>query len=258
MISKRGLIVSLSAAALALSACTLGPGNSQLPLDPPQKVPELSKPTAGTAPGETIVGFDEVYSKVFQQSCDRCHQNDDQPLLRNYSDYFANASQIKRQVIDLRKMPKRKQLSSEQIALVKIWLDQGAQEFSRKNEESPTAPPTQPQQPSPPAAPPSAPSSEETSKPTENRRPVPWESVKASFFDKKCANCHYTGNTDGLSDYEDVATVKATIGTIFYTVVISPVMPPPPKDWNEATPNPNQLTREQKDLLSQWIVDGMK
>jgi hypothetical protein len=72
------------------------------------------------------------------------------------------------------------------------------------------------------------------------------------------ASCHFAGNKDGLSSYEDYETTKATIGTIFYTVSINPVMPPAPADLAEGVANPNQLNREQKDLLSAWITDGMQ
>ncbi len=270
MIRALSFISFIFLTASLLSGCTLGPGSSQLPLNPTAKVPtDSNKPSAGASPGDTIVGFDEVYSKVFQQSCDHCHQKDDKPLMNNYADYAANANDIRRQVVDLRKMPKKKPLSAEQIALVKIWLDQGAQEFSKKPETNPTPSPTPETSPSPSPSPSPTPVSIPTTPPpptagnpppsnNEGTRPVAWETVKAAFFEKKCTSCHFSGNTDGLSSYDDVATVKATIGTIFYTVVISPVMPPPPKNWDENTANPNQLSREQKDLLSEWIVDGMK
>ena len=93
--------------------------------------------------------------------------------------------------------------------------------------------------------------------PSQFERPVVWETIKTKILDKHCASCHFKGNPDQISSYEDYQTVKNTIGTIYGLTAIKPFMPPPDTDLNEGEINPNQMTTAEKDLLSAWINDGL-
>lgn len=185
-----------------------------------------------------ILSFAALNDLVLAPNCLGCHSGKDEPLLTNYSQVLAHKDKIYEQVIITKKMPPQggKLLSARSLSALKIWLEAGAPEFSK---DKPNTPP-----------------------PTDAglgfERPVLWAQVRDKVINRNCTSCHYTGNSDGISAYEDYETVKATIGTIFYTISIQPVMPPPPPNWPEDQPNPNQLTRAQKDLISAWVNDGMK
>lgn len=182
------------------------------------------------------LSYKKINDLVLAPRCLGCHSGKDEPRLATYGEVFANKDEIFRQVIASNRMPKGKPLAESQIKALKQWLDAGAPETA--TDEVPVSNPDLPQN-------------------ADLQRPVLWEQVRTKIFERSCTSCHYQGNADGISSYEDYETVKATIGTIFYTVAIQPVMPPAPSDWPEDQPNPNQLTREQKDLISAWITDGM-
>ena len=182
--------------------------------------------------GSSSFSYTQINDLVLGPKCLGCHSGKDEPSLVNYSEVFANKAKIYEQTITTNKMPKGKPLTANQLKALKLWLDAGAPEGLAQEQPKPV--------------------------PVDGlERPVRWEQVRVKVIEKTCTSCHYEGNTDGISSYEDYETVKATIGTIFYTISIQPVMPPAPKDWPEDQPNPNQLTREQKDLISAWITDGM-
>lgn len=90
------------------------------------------------------------------------------------------------------------------------------------------------------------------------RSTIVWNEVEAKVFKAHCNGCHSLGNKLGVSNFTDLEIVKSTIGTILYYVIVGNAMPPPPSDLAEGEVNPMQLTRDEKDLLSQWVVDGMK
>ena len=181
------------------------------------------------------LSYAKINDLVLAPRCLGCHSGTSQPLLTNYSQVFAKKEKIFEETIASNKMPKGKPLTNGQYNALKAWLEAGAPENADVVQNPPEAPPSK----------------------EGLVRLVTWEQVRTKVIEKSCTSCHYAGNTSGISSYEDYETVKATVGTIFYTVAIQPVMPPAPNDWPEDQPNPNQLTRDQKDLISAWIVDGM-
>ena len=183
----------------------------------------------------SILSYSKINDLVIAPKCLGCHSGQSEPLLNSYNLIFANKQEIYEQVFVSHKMPKNRPLSESQMKALKLWLDAGAPEQMSTEVKTP---------------------SDNSNQSFE--RPVLWAQVRDKVIARNCTSCHFAGNTDGISSYEDYETVKSTIGTIFYTVSIQPVMPPPPSGWPEDQPNPNQLTREQKDLISAWVNDGMK
>lgn len=206
--------------------------------------PSSPEPEKGKALSE--FSYAQVNENILKPKCLACHSGKSEPLLTSYKDVFANKDSIYKEAIVTREMPKKTPLTEQEISDLKKWLDAGALENAEVVVQQP--------EPSAPAKP-ENPQEEQV---FEIQRPVLWEKVKRKIFDKNCVSCHFAGNTDGISSYEDYETVKATVGTIFYSISIQPYMPPPPKDLPEDQPNPNQLTSYQKDLLSAWVNDGMK
>ncbi len=183
----------------------------------------------------SMLSYSRINDLVIAPKCLGCHSGQSEPLLNSYSLILANKQEIYEQVFISHKMPKNRPLTESQMKVLKLWLDAGAPEHITSETKTPPDVPNQ-----------------------NFERPILWAQVRDKVIARNCTSCHYAGNTDGISSYEDYETVKATIGTIFYTVSIQPVMPPPPTGWPEDQPNPNQLTREQKDLISSWVNDGMK
>ncbi len=206
------------------------------PKETDPKVIELPK-------GEVIAAVDLSYAKlnenVFKAKCLQCHSGKYEPSLTTYAAIIKNKEKIYEQSILSTKMPKTPLvLTNEERWHLKTWLDSGAPEFAADGKVEP-----------PPVIPPPVIALE---------RPVKWDKIKTGIIDKSCVACHFAGNKDGISSYEDYETTKATIGTIFFYTNISSAMPPAPADLAEGSVNPNQLTSQQKDLLSAWITDGMK
>lgn len=225
-------ILSLS----ILESCNFSKNADPLLIDVPKENPSV--------PGVVLSAKDLSYKKIneviFKVKCLQCHSGKDEPNLSSYKDVLLNKEEIIEQAILSAKMPKNgRRLTDEERINLKTWLDSGAPEFSaNESDNQPTTPVVAPI--------------------LKFERPVKWSQIKTEILDKNCLACHATGNTDGISSYEDYETTKATIGTIFYTVSINPVMPPAPADLPEGAANPNQLTRDQKDLLSAWVTDGMQ
>lgn len=195
----------------------------------------------------TILAKDLSYAKIneqiFKAKCLQCHSGRNQPDLTSYNSILQNKDKIYEQSIGSSKMPKNgRSLTDIERTNLKNWLDAGAPELAVGGDETGSIPVMTPAD----------------SAALGFERPVLWSKVKSQIFDQKCVACHFAGNKDGISSYEDYETTKATVGTIFYTVSINPVMPPGPADLAEGQVNPNQLTRAEKDLLSAWITDGMK
>lgn len=187
------------------------------------------------------LSYSTISEQILKPKCLSCHSGREEPNLSTYAAVLANKTEIYNESVNSDDMPKNNnKLTSAQKQNLKVWLDAGAPEFGPKPDEPQNPPPV-------------------VTNPPVNTidRPVLWETVKTKIFDKSCTACHFAGNKDGLSSYEDYEQTKATIATIFYTVSIIPVMPPAPADLAEGAPNPNQLSREDKDLLSAWVNDGM-
>lgn len=184
----------------------------------------------GNAPVTEAVSFAQINDVILKPSCLSCHGASQLPLLRTYADVKANLKAIERVVTVTMTMPKRGPLPSDQIELLKKWIAEGAPEI-------PAAAPTT----------------------TELNRPaVKWAELQAKVIGPKCAACHFAKNPDDLSDLEDEESFRSLIGAIFFLSVAKPTMPPPPKETPEDAPNPNALTRSEKEMLAHWVVDGMQ
>lgn len=197
---------------------------------------ELKGNREGARPKQGSISFTMVNEKIFTPSCIACHSGSHLPFLTNYQEIKSRITEIQVQVIEKQKMPKKGPLPQDEMDLLKQWIADGAPEFAQTPETAPT----------PPA-------------PTGGDRPVmKWAELSAKLLKSKCFNCHYKNNLDKVSDLEDYNTFVGTIGTSYFVTVVTPAMPPAPKGTPEGAPNPNQLTRSEKEMLSNWIVDGMK
>jgi uncharacterized membrane protein len=187
------------------------------------------------------LSYTKINEQILKPKCLSCHSGREEPNLSTYKDVVAYKTEIYTESVNSDDMPKNNnKLTAAQKQNLKSWLDAGAPEFGSNPDEPQNPPPV-------------------VTNPPVNTldRPVLWATVKTKIFNKSCTSCHFAGNKEGLSSYEDYEQTKATIATIFYTVSIIPVMPPAPVDLPEGAINPNQLSREDKDLLSAWVNDGM-
>jgi uncharacterized membrane protein len=183
---------------------------------------------------ETKIGFAEVNEKVFSVSCQACHSGSSRPTLTTYLDYKNNIDEVKHQVFETQKMPKNSILKADQINLLKLWIAQGAEEFGDSQQVVNNEP-----------------------APQEEIPVVDWKIVRDKVF-SRCTACHFAQNEDGITDFTDREQVKTSVGSIYYSSVIVSIMPPPPAGWVEGQTNSNQLSNKQKNILHQWIVDGLK
>lgn len=189
------------------------------------------------------LGFIQIRKQVLETKCLDCHSGRSKPDLQTYTDVFQARNEIYRAVFVTQKMPKGGfKLADNDKANLKSWLDAGAPEFGSSLDE-----------PLPVAANPALPSSGTF----QMARPVLWAQVKEKVFARRCVACHYEGNDLGVSNYQDYLVTKNTAGTIYALTAINPVMPPPNQELNEGEVNPNQLSREEKDIIAAWINDGM-
>jgi uncharacterized membrane protein len=177
--------------------------------------------------------YAQINELVLGPKCLQCHDGVQRSDLRSYEKVFAAREDIYTRVFIVKTMPKSPvSMSENEGELLKTWLKAGAPQFA----DSPT---------------------QEVPVRTPPEQAVYWQDLKDKFYQAKCISCHFAGNTDGLSDYSDYATVRATIATIYYSSVITDSMPPRPAGFDPEQPNPLALTKAEKTLLSQWIVDGL-
>lgn len=226
-------LFSILILSFVLSACARGPVSLRFGGDESSGLSEkpAGENKTGENNGEAVVGFDLVFTKVFEKNCKECHSRTEFPL-STYNDYRMKADKIMEQVVRLRRMPFGQPLSEEQIALVKAWVEGGAQE---KSTEAVTPEPIEPTEPI-------------------VGTKVTYEDLKVSFLNNSCVGCHSgTRRARDLTTYE---TVKKNALDIFEAVVFEQSMPPGP-DHATGDANPNRLSTEQKDLLYKWIRDGM-
>jgi uncharacterized membrane protein len=194
-----------------------------------------------TITDEKKLSYALINEQVLKPRCLNCHSGLNAPDLASYQDVVTHKADIYSSTIDTDRMPKGpRKLTAEQKQNLKKWLDIGAPEFAAVVDPNPAPNP----EPAPTAGLPI-------------ERPVVWEQVKTKIFDQHCVSCHFAGNTDGISPYEDYTTVKNTIGTIYAFTAINPVMPPPSTELKEGEVNPNQLSSAEKDLISAWVNDGL-
>ena len=212
----------------------------------PEQPPVAGTPATPTQPGEVLdtgqgidtsgvdpadLRWNRVSVQIFQASCLGCHSGNQAPDLRTYENVKANLAIIGNEIFS-KQMPPRGPIALKEMALLKAWIDQGAP--VGRADPKPT--------------------------PGNGSGPRPkrfWSDVNNRVLKTSCTNCHFAGNPKGISDFSTIAPIRTSIGSILYVAVVAPVMPPAPPNTPETAPNPNQLTSDQKDLLSQWVVDGM-
>lgn len=215
------------------------PNSPTVPVAPKETEPGQTEAPKNLTQSAADLSYSQVNEEVLKPKCLQCHSGKYEPDLTTYKSVLDNKEKIYEQSIHTAKMPKGNiPLTEDERWILKTSLDSNAPELSARGLIQPPL---------------------NTEKPISLiERPVRWDKVNNEIIQKYCLACHFTGNKDGISSYEDYETTKATIATIFYYVSIASAMPPAPADLVENTPNPNQLTQEQKDLLAAWITDGMK
>jgi mono/diheme cytochrome c family protein len=215
------LVGGLLLSALALTACNTNFNRDPVVVVKSDGAQKLSAPTWAT-----------VSAEVFEPKCLSCHRpggksND----LTTYEKVITSLDQINSRAVVLKTMPKKPDfLSDEQVDLLRRWIAAGAPETdtpAQKPIETPVA-------------------------------DVDWEELRTKVIEPRCLSCHKAGNADGLSDYTTYEQVRGTISTIVFASLVTDSMPPRPEGVAPEDPNPAALTKEQKTLISRWIIDGFK
>jgi hypothetical protein len=176
------------------------------------------------------LSYANIRDQILTPKCVGCHGVDDKFPLTSYAEVKAATADIRRLVLTKKKMPPRKPLASRDQELLKEWLDADCPELA-------------PVEPDPS---PSASGSPLASTPL--LRPVTYAVFRDKVIQPSCVSCHYPANDKGLTDLTDLNVIKANIGTLVFVTIVNPQMPVPPV----------LLTREQKDIVSGWVVDGMQ
>lgn len=184
--------------------------------------------------GKGSISFAIIQQEILKPNCATCHSGNHSPVLTNYAQVKDALAQVEDAVLIKKTMPARGPLPDHELSLLRTWIDNGAPEFVK--EDGPAATPT----------------------PGATRPVMKWAEACKLVFKPKCFNCHFKENPDKISDLEDYDSFVGTVGTSYFVSVINPAMPPPPKGTPEGEPNPNKLTREEMEVFSNWIVDGMQ
>lgn len=179
------------------------------------------------------IGFAEIKAAILTPSCLGCHSSGQLVNLVTYEQVKANLGKIQDVVMVRKTMPKRGPLEEADLAMLAKWIADGAPEIGP-----------------PPAGVPGNPGGE--------RAVVKYPELKQKVLNGRCFVCHYPNNPEFVSNLDSYDEFKGTISTSYFLSVIRPVMPPAPKGTPEGVPNPNELTKEEKELLSYWLIDGMQ
>lgn len=230
------LVLKSTALVLFLSSCLIKQNDPFVALAPKTQDQGQQIVWSKIKIDKNLLTFEQVKDQVIVPKCLKCH--------KSYSTY-ENVYELKNEIYirsilkqDMPKPSSQLQLTDFEGNLLKQWIEIGAPLDASGSKTVVT--PTNPSNGS-----------------SQIERPVVWETIKTKILDKHCSSCHGKDNPDQLTVYEDYKTVVNTIGTIFGLTSIKPFMPPPPENFNENDVNPNQLSREEKDLLSAWINDGL-
>ncbi len=203
------------------------------PIPPNELVPEQKEQ----------LSYQVVHERVFLLRCVSCHGDQGGVNLESYESVIKHLSAIEQAVFSTKKMPKDSVMPSEEMLLLRAWIDLGAP-------REPLAPTPTPE-PSPPATP----------------SPTPLEatfaSIKAVIFAQKCLTCH---SQSGSAERIPLSTINDLIDSPRELVIPGNPdesglviaigrqdgkrMPPP----RTATP----LTGEQIQIIRDWIKNGAK
>ena len=129
-------------------------------------------------------------------------------------------------------MPKQAPLPQVEQELLRLWIAEGANEEALSPQSTPTPIPERPY--------------------------VRWTEVNEKIILPRCLGCHRTEVSKTLTDLSTYLALKDNIGSILVLTVANAYMPPPPQGTPQGAANPNQLSRNEKEILSNWVVDGMQ
>lgn len=174
------------------------------------------------------LSFQKVFDRVIGPKCVSCHNESTKEL--NLSTYEAVTapgilSRIDDSVFVGKRMPKGGSLSSEELQILRAWIDMGAPK---------DAPGSQTPGPSPSPTPGSGGGS--------IPQDVGFDFVKQEVLNPRCISCHGPEATIPLDTY---AQVKSRMPGIISSVLVNKTMP------KNAT-----LTKREYDILLNWIGKG--
>jgi uncharacterized membrane protein len=198
--------------------------------------------SAETANEKAVPSFALIRSKVLSRYCLDCHDGSraNRERLNTFAEVTAQLAQIKQRVfIDTasgKRMPPQSDLSASARALLDKWINAGAPEIGSSET----------------VLPPEA-------KPTE----ISWSVVFESVISPRCVRCHYEGglSDDGFTPIVNLKiydNAKGSASATFKYAIVKEEMPPAPTGTADGAPNPKALTTQEKQILSDWIVQGMK
>lgn len=181
-----------------------------------------------------------------------CHAARKKPILTSYEAIVANIEDIDQAVFVKRSMPRKRVLSEELLSMLRTWIDAGTPRFGSDSfKKGRDDVPVLGASPSPGSSPPPLGGA---SLP----RPFTYANLKAGVLDKKCMDCHATGNQDGttpLDTYASTLSVREWIIPLTMgmeggeTIAAEDRMPPPP-------PEAEPLTDEEMAMILLWFADG--
>jgi hypothetical protein len=183
--------------------------------------------------GGSSVDYARIRDEVLRPHCLSCHGRE-APVLLTYEQVKANLTEIEKAVLTDRSMPKAGPLSSAKASRLKEWIDAGAPEVVATPQAAPSPAPTS----SPDAG-------------NGSGRPVTFALLKEKVLDPACNSCHFPDNEDEITPLGDYENVKAVKGSLWGFTILKGTMPPVDE------PGVEPLTLEQKQIISDWFIDGM-
>ncbi len=182
---------------------------------------------ASTGLLDNTSGFSHIQKKILNNRCLSCHGGRQQPYLGTYAAVKSNADAIRNAVFVKKSMPKSSSLSRAEGRLLRMWLDAGAPEQAPVEEPIPDPVPNLP------------------------GHPVRWSVLAERVLIPKCLACHTGENPKGKVDLSSLQSVRPLSGALLFTTLSTidneMVMPPLPAE----------LTTDEKELVSNWVIDGM-
>lgn len=193
------------------------------------------------APTQFTLSYDIVNKSVFNQKCISCHaMNPNLVQLDSYMAISSSLEGIRRTTLVEKTMPKNGSLSAEQFWLLEKWISQGVPEKAQ-------------------VIPGSVPPQEEEPKLTPNDppiarvpRPVRWAELWNEVIEPKCVSCHTPPEPEGIADLTRIEFIRKGAADILHRTLA------PKKEKYRMPPKPDELTTEQKELITYWVIDGMQ